>query len=95
MLELLCEEAPSSVGAWGPVVAQFGIAALVLWYVGEKLVPKLMEANASALTAFRDEMKEQRTHDAALTAETHKRLDTLGNEVREMTKAISGCAKAA
>jgi len=93
MLICLAEEVTASIGAWGPVVAQFGIAALVLWYVGEKLVPKLMEANSAALTAFRDEMKEQRGHDAALTAETHKRLDNLGAEIREMSKTIA--AKAA
>lgn len=96
MLELICEEvAAVSFGAWAPVLAQFGVAAMVLWYVGERLIPKLMEANRDALLAFRDEMKVQREHDAVLTAETHKHLDTLAVEVREMSKSIAGCAKAA
>jgi hypothetical protein len=93
MQPFLLEETVVSLGSWAPVVAQFGVAAMVLWYVGERLIPKLMEANREALIAFRDEMKTQRLHDAELTAETHKRLDTLGAEIREMSRSVA--AKAA
>jgi len=93
MHPILCEETVVSLGSWAPVVAQFGVAAMVLWYVGERLIPKLMEANREALIAFRDEMKTQREHDSSLTTETHKRLDALGAEIREMSKTVA--AKAA
>lgn len=83
-LHLLGADVPSGLDVWGPTIAQLGVAGLVLWYVGNKLIPKLLDANAETIRAFRDEMREQREHDDTRTAETHKRISELSTEVRRL-----------
>lgn len=86
---------PSALDAWGPTLAQLGIAGAVLWYVGNKLIPRLMDANAEQVRAFREEAKSerdqhtaalaaQREHDDKRTSETHARIDGLASEVRSL-----------
>lgn len=97
MIEILAADAVTpGLDAWGPVIAQLGIAGLVLWYVGTKLIPRLFEANERLVVAFRDEaraerdahttaLNAQRAHDEKRTSETHARIDDLASEVRSLS----------
>lgn len=68
---------PVDVPNWMQLVAQVGIAGVVLWYFGRVLVPALLLAQKEALTAFREEMSAERESHAAAVARTHDRIDEL------------------
>lgn len=87
---------PTGLDAWGPTLAQLGIAGAVLYYVGVKLIPRLFDQQDKALVAFAAEMKAQRegcaaeqaaqrAHDEKRTSETHARIDGLASEVRSLS----------
>ena len=67
--------------AWDQIVTQFGLAGLVLWYVGHVLLPKLLdgarEERKEMIAAFERLMKEQREHDTTNAKEMFRRLDDL------------------
>lgn len=96
MIHLLAQDAPAGIDVWGPTLAQLGIAGAVLYYVGQKLIPRLMDANAEQVKAFREEARAerdqhtaalaaQRAHDDKRTSETHARIDDLASEVRSLS----------
>lgn len=92
MIPLLATDAPTvDMAAWGPALFNGGVVLAVLFWLGRWLVPKLLDANAAQLQAFREEMKAereshaadlsaQRQHDATGRAETHQRIDALAQE---------------
>ena len=53
------------------------------------LVRALREERREALGAFREEMAEQRKHDASQVAETHKRIDHIADEVADLAKEVA------
>lgn len=51
------------------------------------------EDRRELVTAFALEMQRQRDHDAQAVAETHKRIDGLTDEIRDMSKSIAACPR--
>src|SRR3990167_8709246 len=103
MIPLLAEA--SDVTTWGTILTQFGLAGLVLWYVGHILLPRLLEGareeRTEMIAAFERLMKEQRGHDTETAKEMFRKLDTLADHaagtrlaVVELRGAIEGTRRA-
>lgn len=97
------DTSPSAVQTWGQIIAQLGVAGGALYWLGRYLVPRLIDAQAAALTAFREELKAEReAHAAALAAareqhaelvqRTHERIDNLAGEVRALNDRVAQTA---
>lgn len=86
-MPLLATTEPGDLPAWVQTIVQVGVAGAVLWYVGNRLLPRLMDANRDQLTAFREEMKAERDLHSQQVTRTHDRLDNLTTEVRRLADA--------
>jgi len=85
---LLAEATNADIPNWLQLCAQAGIAGVVLFYFGSKLVPALLQAQKEALAAFREEMAAERAAHAEAVARTHERIDDANNRIDELTKAV-------
>lgn len=101
---LLADTVPDpNYGAW-PNLMQWGAVGVLvmvgLWAL-KMLVERAFKAFDAAITVFvkrceelerlfRDEMKAQRDHDSVRTADIHKRLDCLSEDVTKVLARVDG-----